>query len=244
MGFFCLTCTALQVHRDVLVTVWGQLGRPPSPRQLPAVSCACCHGPGLQIPVCCRDAIFPGDALTHGISPDTAAPKQFLYPQFRKGCGIHFPCKKARDISGEQKSQPATVVFMLCVSSAGDKYQSHHSSPRQESSWRTSSRHTHSGLCDWHEIKGYMETPPACWGTFHQGHFAGALLIMPGFSFTFVICFLLGRLLWIPPNTECIEVNNITFTTQIPLSCNSSSVRARQISEFGLVEEKKKGLVV
>lgn len=42
------------------------------------------------------------------------------------------------------------------------------------------------------------------------------------------------------PNTECIEVNNITFRVPIPLSCNSSSVRARQISEFGLVKGKKK----
>lgn len=40
-------------------------------------------------------------------------------------------------------------------------------------------------------------------------------------------------------NTECIEVNNRTFRAQIPLSCNSSSVRARQISEFGLVEGKR-----
>ncbi|KAF2983451.1 hypothetical protein EK904_013612 [Melospiza melodia maxima] len=119
-----------RVHRDILVTVWGQLGKPPSPRKLPAVSCACCHGPGLQIPVCCRDAIFPGDALTCGISPDTAAPKQFLYPQFRKGHGLHIPCKKASDISGEQRSHPATAVPMLHVSSAGDMHPSHHSSPR------------------------------------------------------------------------------------------------------------------
>lgn len=222
------------------MTVWGQLGKPPSPRKLPAVSCACCYGPGLQIPVCCRDAIFPGDALTCGISPDRAAPKQFLYPQFRKGHGIHFLCKKARDISGEQRLHPATVVPMLCVSSAGDMHPSHHSSPRQESSWRASSRHTHTGLCDCHKVKEYVEAPPACWGTSHQGHFAGALLTMPGFSFTFAICFLVGRPLWIPPNTGCIEVNNITYRAQIPLSCNSSSVRARQISEFGLVEGKKK----
>lgn len=219
------------------MTVWGQLGRPPSSRKLPAVSCACCHGPGLQIPVCCRDAIFPGDVLTHGISPDTAAPKQFLYPQFRKGCGIHFPCKKARDISGEQKSQPATVVLMLCVSSAGDMHPSHHSSPRQESSWRALDSVTGTRLRDTWRHHLHAGEP------FTRGHFAGALLIMPGFSFTFAICFLLGRLLWIPPNTECIEVNNITFTAQIPLSCNSSSVRAKQISEFGLVEGKKKDLV-
>lgn len=42
------------------------------------------------------------------------------------------------------------------------------------------------------------------------------------------------------PNTECIEVNSITFRAQIPLSCNSSSVKARQISEFGLAGGKKK----
>lgn len=41
------------------------------------------------------------------------------------------------------------------------------------------------------------------------------------------------------PNTECIEVNNITVRAQTPLSCYSSSVRARQISGFGLVEGKK-----
>lgn len=42
------------------------------------------------------------------------------------------------------------------------------------------------------------------------------------------------------PNTECIEVNNITFRAPIPLSCNSSSVRARQISKFGVVEGRKR----
>lgn len=180
------------------MTVWGQLGKPPSPGKLPAVSCACCHGPGLQILVCCRDAIFPGDALTCGISPDTAAPKQFLYPQFRKGCGIHFSCKKARDVSGEQKPQPATVVPMLHVSSVGNMHPSHSSSPRQECSQRASSRHLHTGLCDWQKVKGYMEPPPACQETFHQGYFVEALLTIPGFSFTFAVCFLLGRPLWIP----------------------------------------------
>lgn len=41
------------------------------------------------------------------------------------------------------------------------------------------------------------------------------------------------------PNTECIEVNNITVRAQTPLSCNSSSVRAREISKFRLIEGKK-----
>lgn len=138
-----------RVHRDVLLTVRGQLGKPPSPGKLPAVSCACCHGPGLQVLVCCKDDIFPGDALTCGISPDTAAPKPFLCPQFRKGWGIHFPCKKARDIFGEQRPQAATVVPMLRVSSAGDTHPPHHSSPRQEYSQRASSRYPYTGLCDW-----------------------------------------------------------------------------------------------
>lgn len=84
-----------------------------------------------------------------------------------------------------------------------------------------------------------MEPPPACGGIFHHGHFAGALLAMPGFSFTFRHMLSARKTSW-DPTTECIEVNSITFRAQIPLSCNSSSVKARQISEFGLAEGKKK----
>lgn len=68
-----------------------------------------------------------------------------------------------------------------------------------------------------------------CWGTADSGR----LLIH-------FHCMLSARKTSLDPNTEYIEVNSITFRALIPLSCNSSSVRARQISEFGLVEEKKK----
>lgn len=116
-----LTCAALQGSQRCLYGSMGTAGQ--SSISWKAPCCVLCllpwtrlAGPGV-LQGC---HIYPGDALTCGISPDTAAPKPFLYPQFRKGWGIHFPCKKARDLFGEQGPQPATVVPMLRVSSAGD----------------------------------------------------------------------------------------------------------------------------
>lgn len=74
-------------------------------------------------------------------------------------------------------------------------------------------------------------------GTFHWGTADCARLLI---HFRHMLS---ARKTSFDPNTECIEVNNITFIAQIPLSCNSSSVRARQTSEFGLVEGGKKALV-
>lgn len=182
-----------RVHRDVLVTVWVQLGKPPSPGKLPTVSCACCHGPGLLGPSVLQGAIFPGDALWH-LSWHSSTETIFV-STLQEGLRHTFSLQEGkRHLWWTEPSvshSDARAVWAVLVTW-------HHFSPRQESSQRASSRHPHTGLYDWHEVKGYLEPPPECWGTFHKGHFAGALLTVPGFSFVFTICFLLGRLLWIP----------------------------------------------
>lgn len=75
-------------------------------------------------------------------------------------------------------------------------------------------------------------------GTFHWGTADCAGLLI---YFHHVLS---ARKTSLDPNTECIEVNNIICRAHIPLSCNSSSVKAKQTSDFGLVEGGgKKALV-
>lgn len=81
-------------------------------------------------------------------------------------------------------------------------------------------------------ILGDLSPGTFCWGTADRAR----LLIH-------FHCMLSARKTSLDPNTECTEVNSITFRALIPLSFNISSVRARQISEFGLVEGEKKALV-
>lgn len=71
-------------------------------------------------------------------------------------------------------------------------------------------------------------------GTFHWGTADCARLLI---HFRHMLS---ARKTSFDPNTECIEVNSLRSRAQIPLSCSSSSVRARQTSEFGLVEGEKK----